>query len=57
MEQSTHITRQQRVDSKGSTFTLIIGPQDYKNVFNSDYKCEGPDDERHSAEEVLAAGF
>ena len=52
---SPHISREQRVDSERPSLPLVICSEDDKYVFYTDHECQGPDDEREGAEQVIVA--
>ena len=52
---SPYISGQQRVDCERPSLSLIICSEDNEDIFDADHECEGPDDERKGAEQVIVA--
>jgi len=49
--------RQQRIYGKGTTLALIIGGEDYEDIFDGDDQCQGPDDQGDDAEQIFIRRF
>ena len=54
---STYISGQQSINSEGSAFTFVIGPQYNGDILDTDHQGQGPDDQGQRAKEVIMAGF
>jgi hypothetical protein len=54
---STDISRNKRIQRKGTTFTLIVGIQSDKSVFDSDHDGQRPDNQGQRSEHICLAGI
>ena len=41
----SYVARQQGVNGKSSPFSVIVGSQDNKDIFDADDQCQSPDDQ------------
>ena len=49
MEES-YIAREQRINCKGSSLTVVIGTKHDQDIFDADHQCEGPYDQGQGSE-------
>ena len=49
----TYVSRKQRIQGKGATFSVIIGEENNADVLYGHDQCEGPDDDGQRAQEVI----
>ena len=52
-----YVSREQWVNSEGTSFALVIGSEDNEDVLDADHERESPNNQRQRAKQVIVAGL